>query len=727
MDDRSRERGCTLIRDLRLLRFLRLLRRLRPPVLVGAAGALLGWLIAEGPITRDLIEPVELATLDWRMRSAAIPNTQPDEIVLILFDEASAAQWPYLSPVPRAYLAQLVDIVSRSGARTIALDVFLDRLYPDPAPTEPDSADAALRQALERAGNVVLVARTANAGDGRVATLPHAYFSDAARAVAVADLPVPHETVRDAVLVVNTDDGPVAGLGLALYAMHTGLDLDSLVSAAATLGELHLPALPRGRTPLIRGQTAIAPLAFRGPPSRPGRDTGAFTVLASSNVIEFADYIPEEWFAGRTVLIGSGFHSDDRFRTAFFGHTGADGIPAGWMFGAEVHATMVHGLMAGTIPAPVQKPLAAGLMLGCCILVVAMTSAHGVVRGAVVTVLLTLTLASLAWYAFAAHAIVVSVVTPAIALGMTFAQATAYTALVEGRDKRRIRSAFARYVAPEVVAELVADPSRLRLGGEKREITILFADLVGFTHLSETEQPERVVTLLNSYLDEMTHIILEEGGTLDKFIGDAVMGLFGAPRTCSDHAQRACRAALRMHERLVDLNRTWSQGGWPTLRMRVGLNTGTAVVGNIGGRERFDYTALGDAVNVAARLESACRTYDVGIMASAATASAAGPETLTRELDTIVLYGRDEPLTVHQLVGRTSASSATQVRGLRLFGEGLDLYRRRYFRLADEAFRAAADALPGDGPTALYLQRCRGYRSAPPPATWSHIARMQVK
>jgi adenylate cyclase len=332
-----------------------------------------------------------------------------------------------------------------------------------------------------------------------------------------------------------------------------------------------------------------------------------------------------------------------------------------------------------------------------------------------------------AWIAFDASHLHVPIVGPALAASFALLGSTSYISIIEGQKAREIRGAFSKYLSPVVVDQLVADPSRLKLGGEKRHLSILFSDLAGFTTLSESMEPEALLAQLNEYLDDMADIVMSEGGTLDKYIGDAIMALYGAPALLPDHAVRACRTALRMQRRLDQLNVRWGEAGRPQLGMRIGINTGYPVVGNIGGEKRFDYTALGDAVNLAARLEPACKTYGVGTMISGQTRDGAANAIVTRELELLAVYGKAEPVPVFELVALAGEELGPKGELIRHFEDGLRAYRNRDFELAIQYFQAAAEIDPTDGPTLLYMERCRDYMVNPPPAEWDGVERRQVK
>jgi adenylate cyclase len=237
------------------------------------------------------------------------------------------------------------------------------------------------------------------------------------------------------------------------------------------------------------------------------------------------------------------------------------------------------------------------------------------------------------------------------------------------------------------------------------------------------------VALLNEYLEAMSQVVFLEGGTLDKYIGDAVMAFWGAPRAQGDHALRACRAALAMQARLAELNAAWLERGpdRPPLRMRIGINSGEPVVGNIGGENRFNYTTLGDAVNLAARLEPACKTYGVEIMIGEATRAAAGDAIRVRELDVIAVYGKEEPVRVYELLGHAHADPGERAEAVTLYEQGLETFRARDFELAARYFEAALQVDASDGASALYLERSREFMLNPPPADWDFVERRRIK
>ena len=698
---------------------------------IGVAAAL----VAEGISSVQLFDStagrLEYQTIDYRMRSADRASADESDVVLVLFDSASVQGWPYLTPFPRSVLAQLIDVVSAHGARAIGLDVFLDRRYPEL--NALDGGDDALRDAIARAGNVVLVAPTVGSDTLRQLLPPDPFFADVAAAVSTADLPTPFETIRESALLTATRAGLVPGFALALYAEAQNVELPALLEDAARTGTLDVATLPAGmREVPVRG-THTVPILFAGPPSRAGADNGAFRAYSAQVVQLLGAVNPDAldaWLRDKIVLLGSGFHDSERFRTPFYDqHPEGDREIYGWTYGVEVHASALDNLLTGAFPVPLSWPARITVLLLCSILVAATTFRFGVKWGAAAAVVAIAATWVLAVAVFYGERTVVPMVAPAMAVLFSFVASTSWVSIVEGREKRVIRGAFSKYVPADVVDELVAHPERLQLGGEKRTITILFSDLAGFTALSERIEPELLVAVLNEYLDEMTDIVFAEGGTLDKYIGDAVMAFWNAPRELPDHAARACRAALGMQQKLAELNGRWRERGVdvPSLSMRIGVNTGSPVVGNIGGEKRFNYTTLGDSVNLAARLEPACKTYGVAIMIAEPTRVAAGDAIRVRELDMLAVYGKAEPVRVYELLSAASAPGAVSEEVLKLYEQGMASYRLRDFALALRYFEAALQVDPEDGPSALYAERCREHAVNPPPADWDFVERRQVK
>ena len=693
------------------------LRRYTIALLIAAGAGVLAYALTTLPFFEGSVGQLEYRTLDYRMRSyRGHVNPDSSEVRLVLFDSAFVQSWPYLSPFPRAALASLIDAASQAGAKAIGLDVYLESRFP--VLNAMDSSDVKLHDAMQRAGNVVLVAPTVGDQTNRQLLLPDTYFTHVAVAVGSADLPTPFETVRDGVYAVRTTNaGEVPSFALALFGQYKGLKIDSLAKQAAS-----------------RTGDAIRtfPILYLGPPSRTDRDDGAFRAMSGFALAQLAANPAALAFAGlrdKVVILGSGFHESERFRTPYYDATDSTGAIYGWTYGPEIHANALQNMLSDHFMKPMNGFLKLLLEIAVAIAVALITFHRGAKWGGASAAVLAAATATVAWIVFSRNATVVPIAGPTLASLFAFLGSTSYVSIAEGKEKRMIKGAFGKFVSPAVVDELVADPTKLKLGGDRRLISILFSDLAGFTSMSERLDPEKLVAVLNQYLDEMSDIVIKDGGTLDKYIGDAIMALYGAPAPLSDHATAVCRTALDMQKALSALNQRWKDADptWPTLKCRIGINSGSPVVGNIGGEKRFDYTALGDAVNLAARLEPACKSYGVAIMIAQATREFAGDTIQVRELDMLAVYGKKEPVRVYELLALAGENLGDKADVLEQYNAGLAAFRNRDFELALQYFRAAIEIDEHDGPSALYVERCEEYMVNPPPSDWDFVERRQVK
>ncbi|MDR2606838.1 MAG: CHASE2 domain-containing protein, partial [Treponema sp.] len=304
------------------------------------------------------------------------------------------------------------------------------------------------------------------------------------------------------------------------------------------------------------------------------------------------------------------------------------------------------------------------------------------------------------------------------------------------RDKQFIRKAFSTYLSGEVVQEILNDPGKLALGGATRRMTAIFTDVQGFSTISERLSAqygsqggaEALVRLLNDYLSAMSDIVLEQRGTIDKYEGDAIIAFFGAPLELEDHALRACASALLMKRIEGELNKTYRETGLsPTpLYTRIGINTGDMVVGNMGTQKKMDYTIMGNAVNLASRLEGVNKQYGTWIMASEDTIRETGGKLLSRRLDRVRVVGINEPVRLHEVLSFAVDAPSRMLRMVELFHQALDTFENRDWAAAETAFQAVLDHAPEDGPAKLYLERCRQYRNKAP-EQWDGIVNLTQK
>ncbi len=323
--------------------------------------------------------------------------------------------------------------------------------------------------------------------------------------------------------------------------------------------------------------------------------------------------------------------------------------------------------------------------------------------------------AALAYFLFAAGW-VLDVVGPLSASGLTYLGVALYLYRTEGQKKKEIRRMFSQYLSADLVAELVEDPDALKLGGEKRVMTVFFSDIAGFTGISEKMQPEELVTFLNEYLTLFTDTILDSGGTIDKYIGDAVMAFWGAPVARPDHARSALAAAARCRAALERFTIEKSKEGLPPLYSRMGLHTGPVIVGNCGSSRRFNYTVLGDTVNLSSRLEGANKFFGSGTMVTDEVLESAGPGAcVTRRLAKLRVKGRANPVNVHELLGAGGAGLSARTEWVEAFERGLAAFERGEFGAAEREFAAANAAREGgDPPSKKFAELCAKHAKARP-------------
>jgi adenylate cyclase len=295
---------------------------------------------------------------------------------------------------------------------------------------------------------------------------------------------------------------------------------------------------------------------------------------------------------------------------------------------------------------------------------------------------------------------------------------------VTDKDRRFLRRSFALYLAPAVIEKMMKSSRLPSLGGESRNVTMFFSDVEGFSSFAETMAPADLIALMNVYLSAMTDIIEAHGGFVDKYIGDAIIGVFGAPVQDDHHASQAVLAALACGQRLAELNQSAPAFRGHALRHRIGLNSGDALVGNVGSGRRFNYTAIGDVVNLASRLEGANKYFATSILASEATVKLTGTEFSWREIDAVRVIGRQQPLRVYQPLAQTGRESPLQCAQAETYGRGLACWRKGDFAGAAELFASIADA---DPPAALFMQRAKSLMLAPPGPDWEPINKLEGK
>lgn len=427
---------------------------------------------------------------------------------------------------------------------------------------------------------------------------------------------------------------------------------------------------------------------------------------------------PPGTFKGKLVLVGASATGIGDLRTTPFGGLDFPGV--------EIHANVIDNVLnhhflyhgAAQVLADLSFIFLFGIPLGVWL---ALAQPRWLFAG----LLLLIPFAALVYWAFL-HNWWLNFTIPALfTLVPNVGLVGLYRVLIEEHEKRRVRGAFQQYVSPEVIRRVLDEPRLVE--PRKTNITILFSDVRGFTTLSEALDAQDLAALLNSYLTQMTQVIFATQGTLDKYIGDAVMAFWGAPFEQADQADNAAGAALKMMARLADLRKEWKQRGQPLIDIGVGINTGVASVGNMGSQLRYGYTALGDSVNLASRLEGLNKEYSTHIILSESTYIALRDTSfLVRELDLIRVKGKLLPVTIYELMGRRETAGDLGELA-EIFTKGHEAYKLRAWAEARRCFESALLRWPDDGPARVFLSRCEEYLAEEPPADWEGVYVMKHK
>lgn len=509
--------------------------------------------------------------------------------------------------------------------------------------------------------------------------------------------------------------------------------IPALRQAARALGHAHTPADGDGVVrvfpdELVTPEGEFAPLALAAISIRGGKTD------FKSDRINFVGPPATVKTVSYTDVLAGGV-AIEQFRDAFVfvGATAPslhDTVLAPSSRGSELSGVELHAQMAEQVlrdlplrVAPKQATAGVVVALG---LLIALTFPRGrrLRHAVLVAVVFGLAYNSLVLIAFS-RGLMLNVLWPNVTIMAVVVAMVGVEYLAASRERRFIRETFSRYVSPEVVAHLLEHPELLKLGGEVRALTILFSDIRSFTSISERLSAGELTQLLNRYLTAMSEVILREGGVLDKYIGDAIMAFWGAPMPMVDHAARAVRAALGMQSALERLNVELVREGKPKIVIGIGINTGEVIVGNMGSDQRFDYTVIGDAVNLASRLESLNKVYGTAVLVSAQTERSLAAEIGRREVDLVAVKGKAQATSVFEVL--SAAGSVQHSEAFKAFSEGLSRYRDKDWDVAQTNFRRVLEAKPDDGPSQALLKRIAQFRTVPPPADWDGSWQAEAK
>ena len=720
-------------------------------------------------IDAPFIRFMELKALDLRMVSRGV-TPAGGETVLATIDEKSLSElgrWPW----PRTTIARLVDVLSEYGAKAVGFDVVF---------TEPDEnsslkavaelsrevrdaglrddrlqgllekkqkaadTDAILSRSIENAGNVTLgyffhitakevghlTEQQIAAGENEVANGRFQMFrakegadeSPLIRAYAAQPnlpmlsavgensgyfntFPDSDGVIRWSPLVIKFRGNYYSSLALSLLVQY--LDWPMLSLGVAEYG---VESISLGKVIIPTDESGRLLLNYLGPAK-------TFPHYSISDILNRR--IPADRFQGKIVLVGATATGIYDLRVTPF----ASVYP-----GVEIHATVIDNVLhqnflthsGWTKFLDICMIVFVGLIMG---LAIPRVKA---VAGIVLSAALIASFIAANTAIFIRYAVWMNMIYPVLTMLTIYLVITVYRYVTEEREKKKIRGAFQYYLTASVVNEILKDPSKLKLGGDKKHLSVMFSDIRGFTTISEKLSPEELVRLLNEYLTAMTDIVFKYDGLLDKYIGDAIMAVFGAPLDQPDHAFRACRTALEMMAELRRLREKWAAEGRPDVNIGVGINSGDMVVGNMGSEMRFDYTVMGDSVNLASRLEGINKEYGTNIVLSEFTHEIVKDEFTCRQLDAVRVKGKKLPVRIFELLGDKQDAPCWE-EFISRFERGLAQYREGKWDEAIAAFRSVLEIKPDDFPAQLYIDRSEALKENPPEGEWDGVFTMTKK
>jgi adenylate cyclase len=693
------------------------------------------------------------------------------QVVIVAIDDASITElgrWPW----SRHRFAELVRRLKGAGARVIAFDLLFTESEESPLhdalrtvkatfealPRPIHEADAAafhqsldnlaqtatpdddFARALQEAGNVVLAyafkLTEAVRGDVPSSQDPPDFLARTAYRTLQNATPEATAIVPQALQAFP----PIPSLGLAAQSLghvNAGLDTDGALRYDYPVVEYERAYYPSLPVQVARLYLSLAPEEVKvqfgrglqlGPYLMPTDEAmrllvnyygpkRTFPIYSVADVLQ--GRVPETLLSGKIVLIGSmAVGLGDMYVAPF-----SSEFP-GLEKQANVIANILQGRFLQRRGSTLVLDLVCLVLLG--LLIGWISPKLPLLPGWLYAIGLGSIYVGLNTFTFASYGLWVNLVFPVATVVLTQVVITVHRSLTEERQKRQIRRAFQYYLHPSVVEHVTQHPELLTLGGEARELTVLFSDIWNFTSISERLTPEALVQLLNEYLSAMTQLVFEDDGLLDKYIGDALMAVYGAPLLMPDHAYRACHTALRMLERLQTLHPRWRERGFPEIDIRVGINTGTMVVGNMGSDLRLTYTAMGDAVNLGSRLEGVNKTYGTHIIIGESTWEQVQDRIATRELDAVRVKGKATAVRIFEVMGFLPLP-ATQHNLVQHFAQGLQAYRAQQWERAIDCFWQTLKLKADDRPSQLYIQRCETFKRLPPPPSWDGIYTMPTK
>lgn len=681
-------------------------------IIIACVCAALAWLLEFS----STFQAYGLKTLDIQFAIGADPQKADPRIVMIYVDQASIDHFEKDNtsfPWPRSFYKPLIEYCSAGGARAIMFDILFNN-----SSRFGVEDDLELATAMAKAGNVYLAAAFTDKGEAdktiadrygtaSVGTAPDSIrrpgistpvgelLSSAAGIASVSFKPDPDGVYRRIL--------PVTSYGGRMF---PALYLAPLLSKAGRV-EFGDRALKIGEATIPVGADSSAMINFHGPRGT-YRKYSAAGVITSAILGDQTPSVPKDVFKDAYVIVGYSAPGLLDLKSTPLSSVSP---------GAEVHAAALDNALHGDYITPLPRWALVSLVFA---LALAVSFGVAISKNTLVSIIpffaVTLLAAFLAIVAFR-HAVWVNGFALFNGVALSFVLSGVWKYTVEGRQRRFIQKAMSLYVSPKLVSQIIEDPSMLKLGGSKREISIFFSDLVGFTSLTEKNEAQELVKILNEYTTLMEEVVTSLDGTVDKYIGDAVMAFWGAPVDQPDHAYFACSAALESLRRLGVFRDDLLRRGLPEIDMRIGVNTGVAIVGNMGSERRFDYTAIGDPVNEASRLEGINKAYGTRIIVAEPTWAKVSDRIFGRMVDFMKVKGKEIPSRIYEVMAHNGKQTQAQETVKGVYEKAFAAYQSRRW---DEAIAMAEGLVAeySDGPSKTLAKRAKGYKANPPPPDW---------
>ena len=683
---------------------------------------------------------LELDLLDYRFNLRGPLNVSESPIVILAIDDQSDVSTPHRWPWPREYFAHVIENLNDAGVKAIGVDVIFES-----ADVHGAESDKNLAKVLQEYDNIVLAGKIhAPIGRADIMTLvpPYEKFIQGGALWGLVSFDLDEDGFyRRYLLGQNFNNKIYNSFAAEIIKIYSGLDRDLRVKDRDKEFILGPYAIPKY-------DNASVLINYSGP-------AGTFQQYSFDNVLDDVDFdLLEEYdldsfddpgdselgippgllYSGKLkdkiVLIGSTMQElHDEFSTPFLEVRDDQGKLAKKLTpGVEIHANALNMILSGNYLYKIPYLWSIGVLIILSITIFLITKYIPTFWGAFIAILASLLYFIIAFYLFSKLNYVIEIVSPSLVILFSFIGHNLYQYVLSQHEKRLIKGAFSHYVPEKVVSQILENPEKLTLGGEERIVTVLFSDVAGFTSISEKLSPAELVQLLNEYLTSMTDQVLQHQGIIDKYEGDAIMAEFGMPVAYDNHAYMACQAALSMQTELRNLRRKWKSENKPLLSARIGINTGEVIVGNMGSRNVFDYTVMGDHVNLGSRLEGANKFYGTSIMISEYTYNHVKDDFYTRELDLIRVKGKEKPIKVFELIASKKIQLEQRFQDmLEIYLRGLNHYKAQAWDDAIDCFESCLKIRPNDTPSSEYRSRCIEYKFNAPSADWDGVTVMKEK